>query len=259
MSDTEQRSTNTEANTESGKLDNPYVRDYYNEHLKGLGKDYIDERWFSSKVAEFDYHQTRRALIAALRGQKETNILEVGPGDGVWTDLILPLKKKLVLLDQSEEMIKRAQRRLVEYNDVTYHTGDFSSFESDSKFGLIFAIRCFEYFENKPSDVEKMHGLLESGGKLIIVTKNKNYISRSERKLHTAQLGKREMVTLLREKGFAVEAVYAATLRVKAAWLISRVIFGALHSLHVATKGRFTVPYVFDRATESYTYVAVKK
>lgn len=255
MSDTPQH--NSDKNKD--ELNNPYVREYYNEQLKQLDKDYIDERWFSSKAAEFDYHQTRRTLLAALRGQKEADMLEIGPGDGVWTDLILPLKKKLVLLDQSEEMIGRAQKRLVEYSDVQYHTGDFSSFETDAKFGLIFAIRCFEYFENKPRDVEKMHALLHTGGRLIIVTKNRSYISRSKRTLHTGQLTKTEMVALLREKGFEVERVYAATLRVKGAWLLSRALFGALHTLHVATGGWFSIPYLFDRVTESYTYVATKK
>lgn len=250
-SDTSQR--------ESEGLNNTYVKEYYNTQLKALNKDYMDERWFSSRVAEFDYNQTRNALLHALSGVREGNILEIGPGDGVWTDLILPLKKKLALLDQSEEMIARAQKRLVEHNDITYHTGDFSAFQTDEKFDLIFAVRCFEYFEDKEADVAKMYALLNEGGKLIIVTKNRSYVSRSQRKLHTLQLTKDEMVSLLTEKGFTVEAVYAATLRVKAAYGLSRGIFKLLHKLHVVSNGRFTIPYVFDRVTESYTYVAKKK
>lgn len=255
MTQAEQQ-TNTK---EAGDLQNPYVRDYYNQHLQGLDKDYIDERWFSSKVTEFDYWETRKTLQHALRAQKEGDILEIGPGDGVWTDLMLPLKKRLALLDQSEEMIKRAQKRLAEHADITYYTGDFSTTPIDGTFDLIFAVRCFEYFENKERDVEKMHALLNDNGRLIIVTKNRSYVSPSRKKLHTGQLTKKEMVALLRSKGFAVEGVYATTLRIKSKFWISRALFGALHTLHLATNGWFTIPYLFDKMTESYTYVATRR
>jgi trans-aconitate methyltransferase len=239
-------------------LQNPEVREYYNKHLKQLDDEYIQSRWFSSKVAQFDYEQTRLAITHALRRQDKADVLEVGPGDGVWTDLILPIHKKLTLLDQSDEMIARAQKRLSQHEDIKYRRSDISDFETTEQYGLIFAIRCFEYFEHKPEDLQRMYDMLREGGTLVVVTKNANYISRSKKKLHTRQVTRAEMHALLDGAGFERVEDFAATLRLKSAHAVSRVLFGAIHRLHVATSGRFSVPYLFDKATESYIFVAQK-
>jgi|GEM_PF-636824 len=238
---------------------NQYVETYYNEYLSTLDGAYEDARWHASSDREFDYLQTQKVILAVLEGQEKGRVLEIGPGDGVWTRLLIPYVRDLTLVEQSEEMLTRAKQRLKDVKNITYFHGDFSDFRTSTEQDLIFASRCFEYFNDKDDSLKQMRGILRQGGKVVIITKNANFISRSKKKLHSKQVGKEEMVSLLRKNGFEVQHVYAATVRVKAKHAIMRMLFSFLHTLHVKTSGVFTIPKLFDLVTESYIYVAKKK
>lgn len=243
-------------------MKNAYAKDYYDSFLKQLPDDYKTARWFSSPPAKLDYKQTRRSLEAALGPATFTSILEIGPGDGVWTDLIIGKAEKITLLDQSIEMLKRAQDRLKEHSHISYEQTDFLAFNSTQSSDLIFAIRCFEYFEDKDAAVAKFATLLVPGGKLILVTKNPDHIKMNkvqERELHSGQITKADLVSLLKEHNFIVEPVISATWRFKAKYALSRALFDLLQALHVMTKGVFMLPFLTTPLTESYLYVATKK
>lgn len=241
------------------RLDDAFVRTYYNEHLRGLEEEYTAYRWHATPATRFDYGQTMRAIQHALGTRRFSRVLEVGPGDGAWTPLVAERSDTLVLLDQSEEMLSRAQERLGRYAHITYERSDFLEYESAQKFDLIFSVRCFEYFEDQAAAVRKLRSLLVPGGKLVLVTKNRTYVSfreRAGRRLHKNMVSREEMVALLVDAGFSVQTVLGAVVRVKAGYVLSRVLFGALHVLHVATGGRVAIPWLSDRLTESYLYVA---
>jgi len=240
-------------------LDDAFVRTYYNEHLRGLEEEYTAYRWHATPATRFDYAQTARAIRGALAEDRYARVLEVGPGDGAWTPFVAERSDALTLLDQSEEMLGRAQTRLGRYAHITYQRSDFLEYESTEKFDLIFSIRCFEYFEDQAAAMRKFYSLLAPGGKLVLVTKNRTYVSfreRAGRRLHTNMVSREEMRALLVSAGFSVRAVYGAVVRIKAGYALSRMLFGALHMVHVATGGRLTIPWFSDKLTESYLYVA---
>ncbi|MEK7462330.1 MAG: class I SAM-dependent methyltransferase [Patescibacteria group bacterium] len=243
-------------------MQNTYAKEYYDTYLKQLPTDYKSARWFSSAEAKLDYAETRRSLLAALRTASFSRVLEIGPGDGVWTDLLLPKAKELTLVDQSVEMIERAKERLKSQTNVTYEVIDFLQYQSTAAYDLIFAIRCFEYFEDKEKAVANFSQLLNAGGQVVLVTKNPKHVAMKKvqnRELHKGQIQRDEMVALFTRHGFEVTSVLSATWRFKAKYWPLRVLFSLLHSWHVATNGKFTVPFVTVPLTESYLYVARKR
>jgi len=243
-------------------VENEFAEEYYNDFLRNNPEDYKTARWFSSKPREFDYHQTKKVIERALRGVQARQTLEIGPGDAVWTDLIIPHTEKITLLDQSEEMLKRAKKRFPENNKISYVHSDIERFSSDAKFDLICGIRCFEYFEDKPAVVKKFYDLLNDGGKLVIVTKNPEHSRTKEtqkKDLHKGQISKEEMISLLKQTGFKVETNLSAVSRIKTKYALGRTVSKLLHNIHVATNGVITLPFINNAFTESYIYVARKK
>lgn len=243
-------------------MKNTYAREYYDSFLKQLPTDYKSARWFSSAEARLDYDQTRAVLIKALGNATFQDVLEVGPGDGVWTDLIIPKAKILTLLDQSIEMLNRAQERLKDVPNISFVHSDFLTYTPEKSFDLIFAIRCFEYFEDKDIALKQLSSLLKSGGKVMIVTKNPHHVAMKrvqERELHTGQVSKAEMKVLLEKAGFTLETIMSATWRFKAKYTLLRAVFRLLHGLHTLTNGFLKVPLLTEPLTESYLYVACKQ
>lgn len=247
----------------SSELSDVYVRDYYNSHLEKLETSYTEHRWKTSPVRRFDYAQTLHSLRRALSfvSGKKRAVLEVGPGDGVWTREILPYAESLTLLDQSSEMIARAQKALEDQKNISYITGDFLTDAPTDTFDLVVAMRCFEYFDDKRKAARLFSDLLNKDGVLILVTKNVEYLSqkgKTAKVLHTGQLSRREVVRLFTDAGLRVRAVYPATYRWKANYVIMRVFFGVLHYIAVATSGLLRIPFLEERATESYLYIITK-
>ena len=199
-------------------------------------------------------------IADALRGVHASRTLEVGPGDGVWTDLIIPKTDSLTLLDQSEEMIKRAQERLAKENpSITFVHSDFAEYQPEAPFDLICGIRCFEYFEDQAKAVKKMYSILNPGGQLVIVTKNPAHIHNKQsqqRELHVGQISKKAMIQLLESEGFTVTKVLSATFRIKARHAIMRGVARMIQGAHVASGGFIRIPYITNAFTESYIYVA---
>lgn len=247
---------------EKDRISNKYVRDYYNKTVGDMSGGYTKNRWFSTSVGEFDYRQTERALHKALEGLNVKLAIEIGPGDAVWTETVKKhVSSHMHLIDQSDEMLAQAKEKLSGRNDVTFERSDYLQSEERKDVDLIVSSRCFEYFEDKKSSVEKMFRTLNSGGTLILITKNsKLYTSKSAqtKKVHSDQLSKNQVLALLRGAGFEVKKVYPAVMRWKVKYAPMRLIFDLLHKLSVATSGLFKIPFLEIRATESYTYVASK-
>jgi len=242
----------------SAALTNEYAKDYY-DHQVGSLDSYTDDRWHSSPIREFEYRQTERAFRKALGDRIYAKALEIGPGDGVWTaHTKQQVTGSLHLVEQSEEMLKRAKKRFAGMAGVTFERNDFQTSNPPHGNNLITAIRCFEYFDNKPAALEKMRGLLAPDGRIIIITKNPLLLTSQPaqgRTLHSGQVGKREMQRLAGEAGLTIERHYPAVLRWKAEIAPLRVVFDILHWISVTSMGFVPLPFFDPYAVESYTYV----
>ena len=250
------------ANTHQPVLTEGYVKEFYDEGLKSFEDEYTQSRWFSSVKSMFDYRQTKYAFLSAVGHESHSRGLEVGPGDGVWTKTIANRIEDLELLDQSEEMLKRAKRVLSEYPHITYTTANVADHAfRTGHYDFLFSVRCLEYVRDKDSVIKKFYDALMPGGKFVLITKNPHYWSqggRQETLLHSEQMGKEELVSLLKKHGFIIDAVYPATMRWKAKHVFFRGVFWLLHRVAALSKGQIYLPWITDMSTESYTYVARK-
>ncbi len=248
---------------DGAKLKNEYVQEYYNAQVGALATSYTDDRWHSSKVQEFEYEQTRRALEKALGIDMVSRALEIGPGDGVWTSIIFSrVTEGLHLVEQSQAMLTLAKKHLAGVSGITFEHGDFLKSNPPEHNDLVVAVRCFEYFEDKPAVLKKIHNLLTKDGRVIIITKNPKLLTSvpsQSKLLHSAQVSVGEMRLLAEEAGFNVTSVYPAVLRWKATFPPMRVLFTVLHKLAVASSGALQIPFISTFATESYVYVLSKK
>ncbi len=251
------------ANPNTKKLTEEFVKDKYNKDLINLKENYTERRWLHSVESRFDYEETKRAFLKAFGNGDFRLGLEVGPGDGVWTKEVANRIESLEILDQSEEMLVRAKEVLKSFSNISYTQANLANHEFvSSSYDIIFSVRCFEYITDKDKALRKFFSALNPGGKFVLITKNPYYKNQSGWKaplLHTEQMGKSELISLLKKHGFEVEAVYPAVMRWKSKYAFFRILFGLIHRIILATNGKIYIPLLTDRSTESYTYIARKK
>ncbi|MFY9457354.1 MAG: class I SAM-dependent methyltransferase, partial [Candidatus Spechtbacterales bacterium] len=223
---------------DTNPLSEEYVKKYYKKVLGKLDISYADFRWFRSDIPSYslaEYGQTKRAIQKALGARKYGSVLEVGGGDGVWTELLLDRSNFITELDISEEMLVGSQKRLGARDNIKFICDDFLENDLVShSYDLVYAIRCFEYFFDKQRAVREMHRLLRKNGEVLIVTKNPYYVSlrrKKSRVLHSGQIGVDDLKNLLLGEGFDVLFTRPAILGKKFDWFLARVVFGVLHNL----------------------------
>lgn len=228
------------------ELESEYVREQYDSMLRAMPSTYAAHRWDSSPVARAHYLQTRRALLAALPEKAYGRVLEIGGGDGVWTELVLPRAGSLDFLDISEEMIGRARKRLAAFPHVRYVRADF--LEADIEAGaydLALSVRNLEYMQDKKGAIRAYWSALRSEGRLVIVTKNpgfKRLGSMSEKKLHSQQISVRDLVRLFADQGFTDIDVRPAIIGVGLKYALARIFWSLVQSLLILAPS-FLVPH----------------
>lgn len=256
-------SPNNEVRTDT--LSAEYVKKYYKNALGKLDRPYADFRWFRSDIPSYslaEYRQTKRAIEKALGAKKYESVLEVGGGDGVWTELLLGRSKFITELDISGKMLASAKKRLAAHKNIKFLCGDFlkNDLMSD-RYDLVYAIRCFEYFSNKQLAVKEIRRLLRKSGEVLIITKNPSYISfrrKKSRVLHSGQIAVCDLKNLLAAEGFDVLLIRPAIFGKKFDWFVARVIFGALHRLILSPVSWFVPAIVKKHLSESFLILATK-
>ncbi len=202
-------------------MKNEAIAEFYNSIDKKFGSDYEKERWFRSPITESHFKMTTRAITAALEGVTFKKVLEVGPGAGTWTKLLLKMNPEasFTLLDISEKMLSMAKENVGALPKVSYITKDFIQYESSEKSDLFFSSRAIEYFDDQKAAIGKLPLLLTDGGEGLIITKNPRYwaytlFGREIPKMHRTQIPARRLASLLREAGFHVTSIRPATVTV---------------------------------------------
>lgn len=160
------------------------IMNYYDETMRNIKGEYIFYRWGNTEVKERHYRQTELALKNALELIKPCgHVLEIGCGPAVWTHLFAGSAERLVLLDISEEMLKKARERVSSWSNgiyvdkTEYRCGDFLSLELDeAEFDFIVSVRAFEYMSDKRKAIRKCYSALKEKGRLLIVTKNRGWL-----------------------------------------------------------------------------------
>jgi ubiquinone/menaquinone biosynthesis C-methylase UbiE len=144
-----------------------------------------------------------RKLIKRLELQKNSVVLEVGPGPGYFSAKIaaaLP-EGKLHLADIQQEMLDYARKRLIRKKilNVEYHICNGINLPfSDNQFDVIFMVTVLGEIENKQQYIKEFNRILRGNGILSI----------SEQAGDPDKLEKHEIEELLRGHGFKFDKAY---------------------------------------------------
>jgi len=155
---------------------------------------------------------TYESINEQLQNISFSKVIEVGPGPGTFTKLLLFLNNKasFVLVDISKEMMVQAKINLGERKNIMFIVQDFSTFDLKKECDLFFASRVIEYVPAKKKFLDKAFKVLKKGGHGIIITKNPNSLGRKISRiigkkvslLHTNQIAVLDLTRLLKEAGF---------------------------------------------------------
>ncbi len=187
-----------------------------------FGGDYEHKRWHETKLKEVGYRQTRDAIVRHLFSRQENlgTILELGPGPGVWTKLLLERypRAEITAVDISREMLERA-RHALSSGRVEFVESDIITFMNEKKYDLVFSSRMLEYVPDKRVFAQKVATFLAEEGRGALITKMPHYqrdklLGRSVPEFHRGQITPDDLARQFREVGLRVEGVYPVTISV---------------------------------------------
>ena len=113
-----------------------------------------------------------REIFGPFLGRQET-ILEIGPGGGRFTDILLPRCSQLIAVDTSKAMLKLLQDRYAQTDKMRYVLSDGSSLGSDIADGTVNAVFAYDVFVHLQhwdifNYLLEIRRVLVPGGKAII-------------------------------------------------------------------------------------------
>jgi len=197
------------------------VQAFYDKKIRGEYKcKYEHERWFSTPMRKAQYEMTKDTLLYLLNLEEKqySKVLEVGPGPGTWTKLLIEKNShaRFTLVDVSKEMLSLARDNLEGFSVQFIHSGFLESKLND-RYDFFFSSRAIEYIQDKKAYIEKISALTNPSASGIIITKNPKYgrVLFRRRKisaLHRNQIKPKILQKLLREAGFEILCIVPVTL-----------------------------------------------
>jgi len=203
-------------------MENEFVKAFYNETMpEKFGDDYEHERWFRDPIQRAGYELTKKAITRHVLSDDSLNpvrILELGPGAGTWTKLLLARfpDAYVDLLDISKEMLARAERMIGRKERVHSIESDVLTWKPEGKYDYFFSSRVVEYIDDKKQFCKKIFGALEAGGRGFLITKMPHYererfFGRRTSQFHEGQIAPGALRDQLLAAGFIDVDCYPVT------------------------------------------------
>ena len=248
---------------ENNALTNEFVQETYNKMLADYDETYTHFRWFREPISRFHYKLSRRTFLSAMKGRSYDRALEIGGGDGEWTKVLTSHASSIDFYDISEEMLKRAKKRLADIEGITYYLGDFVKNElPDAQYDFVQLFRSFEYFDDKDKGMSELSRVLKSGGEIAMVTKSKKYDWSKyyeTKRLHGGVMTVREMRALFAKHGFTVTSMKPAIVGKLLRFSFARAIFSVFHALLIHIPTALLPLTLLEYISESFVIILKKQ
>lgn len=207
-------------------MSHQHIKDHYDKEVpSATGGSYESYRWFKSSLDEAAYQLTKEAIEKHLLADKSLapeQVLEVGPGPGTWTKLLLSQWETAHydLIDISKAMLTEAKKALGKHKEqIKFREADFATIKLTESYQLFFSSRAFEYFNDKEEFVAQVSRALLPGGTGFIITKYPHpWLNKLRRhkvgKRHKQQTGSLPLTQILSRFNFRVVGIYPVTVSV---------------------------------------------
>lgn len=110
-----------------------------------------------------------------LKHMQEGSVLEMGPAEGLMTDILYPHFPDYTVVDGAERFVNALLER---HPGITGCVSLFEQFESSKKYRNIILGHVLEHVEDPVAVLRKCAGLLEMGGQILATVPNCNSIHR---------------------------------------------------------------------------------
>ncbi|MEO7013306.1 MAG: class I SAM-dependent methyltransferase [Dokdonella sp.] len=107
--------------------------------------------------------------------QNPSNVLEMGPAEGVMTDRLHRIAKRLSVVDGSEKFCQDIRNR---FPEVHAHCALFEVFETEDRFDLIVLGHVLEHVDDPVAILRNAKGWLAPGGRIFSAVPNSRSIHR---------------------------------------------------------------------------------
>lgn len=244
-------------------MKNQEVASTYNKIIDSeYDADYEFWRWSKNIRTFIDYKMTYLSLLFHTRNLQFSDMIEVGPGPGTWTQLIYGHHSdaSFTLVDISEAMHQQFRKSMRESSNVNYLVGDITNFKSEKKHDFFFSGRSIEYWDDVEGALSNIVTLLEGGATGVILTKNPRYFRfrkfmGRKKNMHEGDIDAQYLVKLLSQTGFEDIKVYPCVYRTpildRVSTSVSEILFNNNYRQETQKLSRFCESYVvvFKKAT----------
>ena len=114
-------------------------------------------------------------FIDSLQLTKEKSVLEIGVGTGRLAVRVAPECREFYGIDLSPKTIKRAKENLNNQTNVTLVCGNFTEYNFEHKFDVIYSSLTFMHIKDRQTAINKVKSLLNIGGRFVLsIDKNQS-------------------------------------------------------------------------------------
>ena len=99
----------------------------------------------------------------------DLQIVDMGCGTGDALLALAPFAKKLIGIDQSAEMLKLAQERLEEYDNIDFVHGNIINVKMENQVDVVLSMLVLHHLEDLDSVFQRVSQMMCSGGRFIIL------------------------------------------------------------------------------------------
>jgi 2-polyprenyl-3-methyl-5-hydroxy-6-metoxy-1,4-benzoquinol methylase len=138
------------------------------EHLEGIARD----SWYAKGPGRAMVRYSFEVFARHIRGN---SVLEMGPAEGIMTEHLSGLGKRLVLVEGAQSFCHDLKQRFPQAKVV--HSL-FENFETDERFDNILLGHVLEHVDDPASVLRSVARLLADGGRLISSVPNARSIHR---------------------------------------------------------------------------------
>ncbi len=124
-------------------------------------------------------------FIDSMQLDKSRSVLEIGVGTGRLALKVAPLCRSFCGIDISPKTLERASENLSQFTNIKLICDNFTTFDFNESFDIIYSSLTFMHIEDKQSAINKIIILLNDGGRFVLsIDKNQNeFIDMGTRKI----------------------------------------------------------------------------